>query len=140
AVFERKIQSGIPNIVLTGFEVKGFGKKSGKAPPFAHGLDQALVLLHQGADFAYLVHPEPQKNDDKIALNELCTKYAPLVGLIFVPHDLTQLTIAAQSYRHATRNPHTTAERKRKMLTSLLTWGLRDEISDIPLWCKKQEY
>ena len=57
ALFERKTQAGIHSLVLTGFEIKGFEQESGKLPAFAEGLDQALVLLHQGADYSYLVHP-----------------------------------------------------------------------------------
>jgi hypothetical protein len=139
ALFERKTQAGMHSLVLTGFEIKGFGEKSGKLPAFAQGLDQALALLHQGADYAYLLHPEPAERDKK-DLKDLCEKFAPYVGLVFVPHDLEKLAPYYQPYKDAQRNPHSMADRKRNMLTSLATWGLRDAISELPLWCKRQEY
>jgi len=140
ALFERKIQASIRSLVLTGFEVKGFEEKSGKPPLFAEGLEQAVVLLHQGADLVYLVHPEPERQDDKKALAELCERFAPYVGLIFVPHDLGKLSPYYATYRNARQNPNSKPDRKRNMLTSLVTWGLRDKLGEIPLWCKRQEY
>ena len=136
----KPIESSIRTLVFTGFEVKGFEEKSKKPPSFVEGLEQAIVLLHQGADFAYLVHPEPEKEDDKKAFKELCDRFAPYVGLIFVPHDLGKLTPYYSPYISAKQNRYTKPDRKRNMLTSLVTWGLRDEISGIPLWCKRQEY
>ena len=148
AVFERKVdfasvlakQPSFYSLVLTGFEVKGFEEKSGKPPSFAEGLEQAIVYLHQGADFAYLVHPEPKDENDKKALNELCDRFAQHIGLIFVPHDLGKLTPPLSPYRYAQPNFQSMPDKKRNMLTSLVTWGLRDEISEIPLWCKQQKY
>jgi hypothetical protein len=140
AVFERKVQVSIPSLVLTGFELKGFEEKSGKAPAFAEGLDQALVLLEQGADYSYLVHPEPANQDNKKALKDLCDRYAPYVGLIFVPHQLAEVSPYYSPFKEARQNPQSKPDRKKNMLTSLVTWGLRDALSDIPLWCRKQEY
>lgn len=140
AVFERKVQVSISSLILTGFELKGFEEKSGKAPAFAEGLDQALVLLEQGADYSYLVHPEPSNQDDKKALKELCDRFAPCVGLFFVHYDLKAFPPYYSPFREARQNPQSKPDRKRNMLTSLVTWGLRDALSDIPLWCKRQEY
>jgi hypothetical protein len=140
AVFERKLQATIPTLVLTGFELKGFEEKSGKGPAFAEGLDQALVLLQQGVDFSYLIHPEPLDQDDKKTLKDLCDRYAPHVGLIFVPHQLSELSPYYSPFREARQNPQSRPDRKKNMLTSQVTWGLRDAISEIPLWCMKQEY
>ena len=140
ALFERKTQATIHTLILTGFEVKGFEEKSGKPPSFAEGIDQCLVLLYQGADFAYLVYPEPERKEDQKALKELCDKYAPYVGLIFVPHDLDTFSQYYATYRNSMHNPHSRPDRKRHMLSGLVTSGLRDEISQIPSWCKKQEY
>jgi hypothetical protein len=139
ALFQREtIPRTAQFVVLTGFEIKGFAPKSLRPPAFAEGLDQANVLLLQGANYSYLVHPEPEKSGDKHALKELCDNFSPHVGLIFIPHELEKLTYLTK-YREARDNP-SSEERKRKMLASLVTGGLRDEISELPLWCKKQQY
>jgi hypothetical protein len=144
AVFQRKTVGTIYQLVLTGFEIKGYSqekkqKKPPRPPAFAEGLDQALVLLHQGADYSYLVHPEPENDGDKYALRDLCARFAPLIGLIFIPHDLTKLTYLAK-YKEAQQSSHTTPDMKRKMLTALISGGLRDAISNIPSWAKTQQY
>jgi hypothetical protein len=140
SVFELKTIGTIKSLTLTGFEVKGYEKSSGKPPSFGEGLEQTLAQLEQGADFSYLVHPEPENPDDKRALKELCDRFAPHIGLIFVPYDLTKLNPYYSPYREAQRNPHTTRDRKRDMLTSLAAAGWRDAISELPLWCQRQEY
>ena len=137
-MFHKTAQSGSSGVLLTGYKVKGFEKKSGRPPSFAEELDQALVLLQQGADFAYLVHPEPERADDKKDLKELCDRFSPSVGLMFLPHELEGLgSLSLLPYRSAVQNYHTHRDRKRSMLSSVITGGLRDEISNIPLWCKR---
>ncbi len=136
-MFQQPAQLGSSEVLLTGYEVKGFERKTERPPPFAEGLDQALVLL-QGADFAYLVHPEPETEEDKRALRELCDRFSPSVGLIFLHHDLEGLgVLSLLPYRNAVQNYHTHRDRKRSMLSSVITGGLRDEVSNIPLWCKR---
>jgi hypothetical protein len=61
AIFQRMTIGYSHDVVLTGFEIKGFAQKPPRFPAFAEGLDQAIVLLAQGANFAYLVHPEPDR-------------------------------------------------------------------------------
>ena len=139
AIFQRETHADVHSLILTGFEVKGFAQKTPRPPAFAEGLDQANVLLLQGADYSYLVHPDPQKQEDKYSMRELCAKFSPYVGLIFVPHDLEKLTYLTK-YKEANRNPHCPQDMKRKMLASLVTAGLRDEVSEFPLWCKRQQY
>ncbi len=139
AIFQRQTRGYEHFLVLTGFEIKGFAQNPLRPPAFAEGLDQANVLLFQCADYSYLVHPEPEKDGDKYALRDLCARFSPYVGLIFIPHDLEKLTYLSK-YKEANQNPHCLQDRKRNMLTSLVTWGLRDEISELPLWCKSQQY
>jgi hypothetical protein len=140
AVFQRQTVSGVHNLILTGFEIKGFSKKPARAPAFAEGLDQAIVLLGQGADYSYLVHPDPEIEGHKFAMRDLCARFAPLVGLIFVPHDLEKLTFPIPKYKEAGQNFSTTQDMKRKMLASLIAGGLRDEVSEFPSWCKTLQY
>jgi len=141
AVFSRTTLSGGGGYELTlkGYEVKGWRKdRKGKmiAPPFGEGLDQALVLLQQGANFAYLIHPQPKRDEDKSALKELCDMYAPCVGIIYVYDDLSWF----ETYRKAEQNHHVQVNRTRDLLTSLITGGNFSEISELPLWAKQQQY
>jgi hypothetical protein len=71
-------------LVLIGYEIKGTQKKGTKvsSPPFGAGLDQALSLLMQGADYSYLVTPEPLDQQTEKALATLCDKFTK-VGLMF---------------------------------------------------------
>lgn len=144
AVFERQTQAGYHSLILTGFEIKGFEEKSGRTPSFAEGLEQALVYLYQGADFAYVVHPAPDRDDDRKALKGLCDNFAPHVGVVFLPHDLSKpddiYWAVSLPFRQAQQNYHSNRDRKRTMLTSVSTGGMRDEIGELPLWCKRQEY
>ena len=139
AVFQRKTIGTIHQLALTGFEIKGYSQKPLRPPAFAEGLDQAVVLLHQGADYSYLVHPEPENENDKYALKDMCTRFTPFVGLIFIPHELSKLNYLFK-YKEAQQCTATTQDMKRKMLTALISGGLRDEISSIPPWCKTQQY
>ena len=118
-------------ITLTGYEVKGCTKekkKTGYKPPaFAEGIDQAQVLLWQGADLVYLVIPEPQEFQDSRDLQDLCKVYSR-VGVIF-PMVFKEATSAlSPSYwvfseiLHAPSNIRpATPDRKKEMLTSLAT-------------------
>jgi hypothetical protein len=139
AVFQKQTFGSASNLVLTGFEIKGFSQKPPKPPAFLEGLDQAIALLGQGADYSYLVHPEPDKHEDKYAAKELCARFAPLIGLIFVPRDLQKVTYVSK-YKEAGRNPHTIPDMKHKMLTALIAGGLRDDISPLPSWATQQQY
>jgi hypothetical protein len=139
AVFQRKTVGTTYQLTLTGYEVKGYSQKPTRPPAFAEGLDQAIVLLQQGADYIFLVHPDPENDGDKYALRDLCARYAPMVGVIFIPHDLSKLTFLLK-HKEAQQNPHTTPDIKRKMLTAIISGGMRDDISSIPSWCKTQQY
>lgn len=144
ARFHREERRYSTTLQLYGYEIKGYEKikrrhkgevrTTYKEPAFGLGLEQALILLYQGADFAYLVIPEPEKEREKNNLQDFCKKYARYIGLIFFnEHE------AFWEFRKAERNPHTTEDRKKKMLTSLISGG---QVSDIriPIWCKKQEF
>jgi len=131
------------SLVLAGYEVKGWKKttkrdKSQKMiePAFGDGIDQALALLQNGADFASVIYPEPAKTEDKAALKELCDHYARNVGIIYVQNDLKSYF----NFRLPTRNPYATMDRKKKMLSSLMTGGNLSDISDLPSWAKQQKY
>lgn len=121
-------------LTLIGIEIKGLTKEKVKMKPpgFAEGVDQALVLLHQGADYAYLVTPE-SKNDKELKL--FCDNFASKIGLILVRKDGT-----FEPHRDADRNYSTTSDDlKKKLLTSLISGGNFSNIR-IPKWCKKHEY
>ena len=97
------------------------------------------MLLYQGADYSYLVHPEPERYEDKYALRDLGARFLPHVGLIFIPDDMEKLAYLSK-YRESQQSFHCPKDKKRMMLTSLITGDLRDEISELPLWCKKEQY
>ncbi len=130
-------------LVLAGYEVKGYrkttkkGKEGTKLPPaFGDGIDQALTLLKQGADFASVIYPEPKKQEDKEALKELCDHFAANIGIVYVRNDLT----SSYAFRPPVQNFHTNIDRKKKMLSSLMTGGTFSDISDFPPWAKQQKY
>jgi hypothetical protein len=144
ARFHREQLQYTTNLWLYGYEVKGYGKIIRKSkgeskityeePAFGLGIEQALVLLYQGADFAYLVIPEPKKERDKNNLQDFCEKYARYIGLMFLTEQGT-----FWEFRKAERNTLATDDRKKKMLTSLISGGQVNDIK-IPVWCKKQEF
>jgi hypothetical protein len=144
ARFHREQLQYITNLWLYGYEIKGYEKITRKSkgesktayeePAFGLGIEQALVLLYQGADFAYLVIPEPKDEKDKTNLKDFCDKYAHYVGIMFLMENGT-----FWEFRKAETNTNTTKDRKRKMLTSLITGGQVAEIK-VPEWCKKQEF
>ena len=126
-------------LMLNGYEVKGWSKIRNEKliePPFGEGIDQALALLLQGADFTYAIYPQPKKVEDQVDLKKLCDQFAPYVGLIYVQNDLSMHTTA----REPQRNPHSTPDRKKKMLASLVAGGVFSEMSDQPSWVKQQQY
>lgn len=121
-------------MTLTGYEVKGCTKekkKTGYKPPaFAEGIDQAQVLLFQGADFVYLVAPEPSGPQDSRDLQELCKRYSHM-GLIFPKIFKDSMSALAPSHWDfpkvlpAPHNFHPAIpDRKKEMLTSLATHPL----------------
>lgn len=144
ARFHREKNRYTTELLLYGYEIKGYEKVKKthkgetrtvyKEPAFGLGIDQTLILLYQGADFSYLVIPEPKKDRDKNNIRDFCDKYADYVGLIFINEQVTHW-----EFRKAKKNPYTTEDRKKKMLTSLISAG---QFSDIitPTWCKKHEF
>lgn len=142
AMIERELIPGEMNdLTITGFEAKGFSKDNkGRLipPPFGEGLDQALSLLMNGADFSYIIHPEPKRDDDKDDLKVLCDRYCPLIGIIIVSNDLK----SHQTIRQAQTNPYSSRDRKRDMLGALATSGHYDKTFGLtlPLWVKKHQY
>jgi hypothetical protein len=130
-------------LVLSGYEVKGWRKVSIKGkeakmvePAFGDGLDQALALLEQGADFASVIYPEPKKQEDKEVLKRLCDHFAPNIGIIYVQNDLTSF----YDFRPPQHNLYTNIDRKKKMLSSLMTGGTFSDISELRPWAKQQKY
>ena len=123
-------------IQLYGYEIKGCRKhrKEVRAPSFAEGVDQVLTLLHQGADFGYLVVPEPEEDEYKQDLKVFCDRFARHVGLLFVTEHGSFC-----EYRRPERNHHATTNRKKKMLTSLITSGQASK-RRIPVWCRRHEF
>jgi len=143
ARFQREKSQYTTRLRLYGYEIKGYEKRTRKykgqprttykEPAFGLGISQALVLLYQGADFAYLVIPEPEK-DKQNDLRDFCDKYSDYVGVIFA----TEQGIF-RKFRKAKRNIYATEDGKKKMLASLIT---HPQVSDIkvPVWCKKHEF
>lgn len=141
ATFEK--QDG--ELVLKGYETKGYNKikrkkKNGEQivyehPAFGGGLDQALVLLLEGADYSYLVIPEPERDVDKEHLKKLCDDFAAHIGLIFVTKDWTFWT-----YREAQRNYSNSRERKIEMLASALASGMMGRKRRFTMWARKHEF
>jgi len=140
ATFERKDRT----LILTGYEVKGVDKVRKKAgvsyryPSFGEGLDQALVLLHQGADFSYLVHPEPKEDNVKAEMKSFLERFASPIGLIFVTSEALQKQGYLFPYKQAERN-YADENEKRRLLTSLLSGGYFREIHIVD-WARKHEY
>ncbi len=99
ARFSRVIKDGkVVDLILTGYEVKGVNrewtdkKQEGKMvrvqtgwqyPRLAKGIDQALVLLMERADYSFLVTPTPESEGEKRDLITLRNKFVPHIGLIF---------------------------------------------------------
>ena len=136
ARFHRIKREHTTELWLYGYEVKGYTKKNEKYydPPFGHGVEQALVLLYQGADYAYVVIPEPELERDKNDLKEFCDQFARHIGLLFfTKHG------SFWEFRKPVRNTYATMDRKKKMLTSLITMPQLSEIIS-PVWARKHEY
>jgi len=144
ARFHREQHQHTTNLWLYGYEVKGYEKITRKTkgeikviykePTFGLGIEQALVLLYQGADYAYLVIPESKKERDKNNLQDFCEKYARNIGLMFLTEQGT-----FWEFRKAERNLYSTEDRKKKMLTSLTAAGQFSNIKS-PDWCRKHEF
>ncbi len=136
ARFHRIKRDHTTELWLHGYEVKGYTKKveTYYEPSFGHGIEQALVLLFQGADYAYVVIPEPKDNDYKNDLKEFCEKFARNIGLTFFTEHGT-----FWDFRKPERNIYATMDRKKKMLTSLITMPQLSEIIS-PVWARKHEY
>jgi len=135
AVFERgprRLSSPFYEIGLTGYEIKGCTEKRG-APPFMDGLDQALVLLFEHADFAYLVYPDLGEQIRK-RMSQLCDRYAPDVGLSFL-----QTNGTFWEFRKPRKNQHTTLDIKRDLLAKFLTSG-NASARRIPDWARAGDY
>jgi len=146
ARFHKEQHQYSAEIQLYGYEVKGYerirtrGSEEGysgekhRPPAFGLGVDQVLVLLYQGADYAQLVIPEPRNERDRVDLKEFCDRFAPYVGVMLLSKDGY-----FWPFREPTKNPYATEERKKKMLTSLISGG---QFSDIrmPLWCRRHEF
>jgi hypothetical protein len=142
AMIERQgmIKTGY-DLIITGYEAKGYTlnkQKKWSPPAFGEGLDQALALLMNGADFAYLVHPEPKRSEDKLELKELCERYANYLGLIIVSNDLTYYN----EIKKPEKNPYSYRDRKRDMLTALAIGGHYDKKFGLalPSWVKTRQY
>jgi hypothetical protein len=104
ARFQRSMRQYLsPSITLTGYEVKGMvgTNDTTRFPYYGEGLDQAIALLDEGADYSYFVWPEP---DDEIkkALETMISRYCPLIGILFVMN-----TKSMWEYRKAGKNTHT---------------------------------
>jgi hypothetical protein len=142
AMIERKeISQNYYDLIITGYEAKGYtlNKQEKWSPPaFGEGLDQALALLMNGADFAYLVHPEPKRSEDKQALKVLCEQYVKYLGLMIVSNDLTY----SQEIIKPEKNPYSNRDRKRDMLTALAIGGHYDKKFGLtlPSWVKTHQY
>jgi len=130
-----KDQSGL---TLHGFEVKGYTKlEEGKGygpSPFGAGLDQAAVLLDQGADNSFLVLNEPDRQT-KEDLKRVCEHYFPYVGLIYLSKD----AVFWRARNPGMKNPYTNNDKKRKILQSLIVGGQRSDIR-MTDWCEKQNF
>jgi len=131
------------NLILTGYEVKGMQKERTKEgtkvsfPPFGAGLDQALALLMQGANYSYLVTPEPSDQRIEKGLATLCDKFTS-VGLIFPIIGGERQKITGWRTRiDAKQNYSTDEEQKKHMLTYLMASGQRGRRIHAPSWTKE---
>jgi len=139
AAFERTDRT----LILTGYEVKGVVRVRKKGtdyryPSFAEGLDQALVLLHQGADYSYLVHPEPEDKNMKTEMKEFLEGFAGQIGLIFLTPKDVQDKGFISPYKQAKRN-YADENMKKRLLTTLLSGGYFRDIHIVD-WAKRHEY
>jgi len=140
AAFERSDRT----LILTGYEVKGVDKVRKKRgitlryPSFAEGLDQALVLLHQGADYSYVVHPEPEDESMKTEMKRFFEIFARQAGLIFVTPKDVQGKGFMIPYKQAERN-YADENEKKRLLTTLLSGGYFRDIHIVD-WAKRHEY
>ena len=116
-------------------------KKEGIAhryPSFAEGLDQALVLLHQGADYSYVVHPEPKDTSMKTEMKKFFEDFAQKIGLVFItPKDVRDKGFIFP-YKQAERN-YADENEKKRLLTTLLSGGYFRDINIVD-WARKHEY
>jgi len=128
------------SLSLYGYEVKGYTKdKKGRwiRPAYAAGIEQALVLLQQGADWAYLVLPATLSDDEFERMKQLfalCDTWCQCIGITFAAIDGTFFP-----YRHPQQNPHTTPDKKKTLLLRLISDGYVKEISTAD-WAKKHEF
>lgn len=125
-------------LVLTGYEVKGYTRSKNKLipPQVGEGIGQVLTYLLQGVDFGYLILPKPEEERAQEGWKNLCDKYAPQVGLrYYFSNDGTFVTL-----RLPQRNTYSDRDRKRDLLTSASVHGTYDECTPIPLWIKKREF
>ena len=69
-------------LLVTGYEIKGYTQYRGKyiAPNNKDGITQALALLYDGADLAYLVRPIPEKEADHLI--RFCNMYVHAIDNI----------------------------------------------------------
>ena len=115
------------SLVITGYEVKG------PNAPFAQGIDQALVLLQQGADYAYYVVPRPKRRELD-ALRKLCENYLRVkVGLILF--DEARGTFQTLVKPEENFFP-ILEEKKRQLMVHLLGRSICGNLSNVPDWCK----
>lgn len=127
----RRLVSPFYEIELTGYEVKGY--QESRPPSFMEGLDQAIVLLEQFADFAYLVYPD-LGDETRIRMKMVCDRYAQHIGLMFL-----QTNGVFWEFRKPVRNPHTSLDTKRQLLAKFLTSGHASN-RRIPDWAVKDDY
>ena len=129
---------GLKNVLsFTAFEVKGNTKtsKGSFVPPSTRaGIEQAVVNLHQGADYSVIVRPDP--GDEKRGhLIKMCETYAPRVdlwlydGKSFVGWKQSPVPIFNAANE----------QEKRRMLTMLIASGGRSRIN-LPDWAKQGKY
>lgn len=88
ARFHRVLLNGKYRLELYGYEIKGvtrdqLKKERWRYPRVTSGLDQALTLHFQEADYSYLVTPRPEKEDHEKFLLDFRKKFTPKVGIIF---------------------------------------------------------
>lgn len=134
AVFKRgprRSFSPFYEIELTGYEIKGHRK--GSPPSFMEGLDQAIMLLEQFADFAYLVYPDLGE-EARNRMKRVCDRYAQHVGIM-----LLRTNGDFWKFREPQKNQSTTLDIKRDLLARFVTSG-HASARRVPDWAKKGDY
>lgn len=134
-IFRRRRSDGKYNLQVIGYEIKGcrwdFKRRRYEVPNIKEGMGQALSYLSNGADFAYVVRPQPKSKRESNQLIQMFEERASKIGLLFVTRNFRFRLV-----KYPVHNNRADEFRKIKMLAFVLTTAAdinRNE-SIIPDW------